>query len=99
MDSLPIACTLTPGNLRARRTELLPGLVARALERQDLPDGFLWRFKATPETIQVVAATIGAEHHCCAFLRFEMTVEPGDGPLWLRVTGPPGTRELLASLE
>ena len=99
MEPLPIACTLTSDDLRARRSELLPGLVARATGREDLADGFLWRFPATPEAIQAVAAVIAAEHRCCAFLRFEMTVEPGGGPLWLRVTGPQGTRELLAALN
>jgi hypothetical protein len=98
MDPVPVACTLTSADLRARRKELLPGLVARAIERQDLSDGFVWRFPATPETIHAVSAVVAAEHQCCAFLRFELTVEPGDGPLWLRVTGPPGTRELLESL-
>ena len=98
MDALPLACTLTPADLRARRGEVLPGLAARALQREDLESGFRWRFQATPETIQAVAAMVAAEHQCCAFLRFEVVVEPGDGPLWLRVTGPAGTRELLESL-
>ena len=95
MNSLPIACTLTPDALQRRRTERRPGLAGRALETQPIADGFAWRFEATSETLRDVAAVIAAEHACCAFLRFEMTVEPGNGPLWLRVTGPPGTREFL----
>jgi hypothetical protein len=31
------------------------------------------------------------------FLRFELAVTPGDGPVELRLTGPPGTREFLAT--
>jgi hypothetical protein len=99
MDPIPIVCTLAPGDLRARRNEMLPGLVARAVERQELPDGFRWRFDAAPDVIDTAARVIAAEHQCCAFLRFEMTVEPGEGPLWLTVTGPKGTREFLASLD
>jgi hypothetical protein len=98
MNELPIACPLTPGDLRARRDELLPGLIARALERVDCPDGVGWRFEARSDVLQAIAAVIDAERQCCAFLRFELTVEPGNGPLWLRVTGPPGTRDFLRGL-
>ena len=70
----------------------------RALETQALPDGLAWRFAANAETLRALAAVIAAEHACCAFLRFELTVEPGDGPLWLRVTGPEGTREFLEGM-
>ena len=38
---------------------------------------------------------VDLERRCCAFLRFELTVEPGGGPVWLELTGPPGTREFL----
>jgi len=43
-----------------------------------------------------VTEFIGAESQCCPFLRFRLTLEPGGGPLWLELTGPPGTREFLA---
>ncbi len=39
---------------------------------------------------------IQLERQCCPFLRFQLTVEPGGGPIWLELTGPPGTREFLA---
>jgi hypothetical protein len=34
---------------------------------------------------------------CCPFLRFAITVEPGNGPIWLEMTGPEGTKEFLAT--
>ena len=36
---------------------------------------------------------------CCPFLRFVVTAEPNGGPIYLEVTGPPGTRELLDQLQ
>jgi hypothetical protein len=95
---LPIACALTPEALRERRVDLLPGLAQRALERRDITDGIAWRFEASPELLRQLADVIAREHACCPFLRFELTVEPGDGPVWLRVSGPPGTREFLGNL-
>jgi hypothetical protein len=50
-----------------------------------------------PESLAIVATFIDLERRCCAFLRFRLTVEPGGGPIWLELTGPPGTRELLAA--
>jgi hypothetical protein len=98
MKTLPIACTLSPDDLAARRNELLPGLAAHALERVERLDGFAWRFEARMDVLQAIAAAIDRERQCCAFLRFELTVEPGGGPVWLAVTGPAGTKELLADL-
>lgn len=32
------------------------------------------------------------------FLRFLLIVEPGDGSVWLEVTGPEGTEDLLSTI-
>jgi hypothetical protein len=98
VKTLPIACALTPGDLAARRHALLPGLVAHALERAERPDGYAWRFEARSDVLQAITGVIDAERQCCAFLRFALTIEPGGGPVWLAVTGPAGTKELLAEL-
>ncbi len=41
---------------------------------------------------------VSAERQCCRFLRFGITVEPDNGPVFLELTGPPGTREFIAAL-
>jgi hypothetical protein len=94
----PIACTLLPADLNARRTQLLPGLVARAETRDPLADGWRFTFDADSETLQTIARVIDAERQCCRFLRFQLTVEPSGGPMALEVTGPDGTREFLEAL-
>jgi hypothetical protein len=98
MSELPIACELTPAEITARRTALLPGLLARAEERTTLCNGFRWRFSASSEVLTVAAETINAERQCCRFLQFVLTVEPGGGSMWLEITGPQGTAEFLESL-
>ena len=97
-NALPIACTLSPGDLAARRDALLPGLVARARGRESLPRGARLRFDAEPGLIEEIAKVIAAEHVCCAFLQFDLRVEPGNGAILLDVTGPDGTEEFLVSL-
>jgi hypothetical protein len=96
--SLPIMCTLTSAELTAMREGLLPSLVASASAREQVAGGFRFQFAPRPDLLKDAAAIIDAEHRCCRFLRFLLLVEPGEGPVWLEVTGPEGTWEFLAGL-
>jgi hypothetical protein len=98
MAELPIACTLTPEALRTRREGLLMDLVRRAVRREDLSDGLRLEFAPSGETLALIARAVEAEHHCCRFLRFGMTVEPDGGPVFLDLTGPAGTRDFISAL-
>jgi hypothetical protein len=98
MSDLPIACTLGPAALKARREDLLGGLVRRAQERIDLPNGYRVRFSPNDEVLRTIAEVIDVERQCCRFLRFQLTVEPDQEAIWLEFTGPPGTREFLAGM-
>ena len=97
-DALPVACSLTPDAIRARRAELLPGLFRRAVATELLPNGVRLQFGPSTEVLEAIASTIEAERQCCRFLRFELTVEPDAGPIWLLLTGPDGTAEFLSAL-
>jgi len=97
--SLPIACTLDPGELAARGEALLPGLLAKARGRESLPRGVRLRFNAGDGVIEEIAKVVAEEHRCCAFLQFDLRVEPGDGAILLDVSGPEGTEEFLRGLS
>ena len=98
MADLPVACTLTPEAIRARRAGLLPGLLERAEARETLSDGYRIRFAATSDILTSIALTVDAERQCCRFLRFVMAVEPDAGSITLDITGPAGTREFIDAL-
>jgi hypothetical protein len=77
---------------------LLAGLL-KAAERADETDaGYRFRFAASSEALAQIANVIDAERQCCRFLRFQLTVEPDLGPMWLEVAGPPGTTGFLTAL-
>ena len=61
-------------------------------------DGYRLLFDASAQTLHAVAAAIEAERHCCRFLRFDLAVEPDEGPLVLTLSGPPGAREFVEAL-
>jgi hypothetical protein len=94
----PIACTLTPAELRARQDQLLPGLVRRAATVRLDGDELELRFAPAPGLLADIAQVIDAERHCCRFLAFDVHVESSSGAIALRVSGPTGTRAVLEQL-
>ena len=98
MSKLPVACSLDHAALRTRREGLLADLLRRADEHEALRDGHRLRFAAADDTLGLIARAIDSERRCCRFLCFQVTVEPDEGPIWLELTGPEGTRDFLTAL-
>src|SRR5215210_2430685 len=92
-----LACDLTaiPASLREEHVVTAPQLFALAQEVQELPNGFAIRFENEPGRFMAIANFIENERLCCPFFHFELDVEPNNGPLWLRLTGGEGVKEIL----
>lgn len=93
---LPVACTLSEPDLAQRRAGLFTDLARRRQEARWLADGITLRYSSEQGTLALLGEFIQLESQCCPFLRFQLTVDPGGGPIWLELTGPPGTRDFLA---
>lgn len=88
-----VACTLTPGDVEGR-VKAWRRLLARALRTYAVPGGA--RLELPTEALAEAAALVAAEHDCCAFLSFALTVDRhGVG---LEVTAPPEGRDVVAAL-
>ncbi len=98
MTDIPLACSIDSQETHSRARELLPGLVARARERADLPTGLRWTFASTDGLLAEIGKVIETERKCCPFMRFMVVVEPDGGQVSLEVTGPTGIREFLERL-
>jgi hypothetical protein len=98
MADVPIACSLSPDDLRTRREGLLADLFRRADHRELTAEGLRVRFPAGSEVLAAIAGVADAERQCCRFLRFGITVEPDGGPISLDLSGPEGTRQFIAGL-
>jgi hypothetical protein len=96
MKHLPIVCTLSPQALAARKANLLAVLVDGATAREDTADVLRFSFPATALT--AVMTTIEQERECCRFLQCDVRIEPDGGPVWLSLSGPPGTRDFLLAM-
>jgi hypothetical protein len=94
--ALPLACVpdAISAEERAAHFALIKALFGTAVrERQELSNGYSFRFDA--DQLEHVAHFVANERKCCPFLSFALELMPGGGPLWLRLTGPEGTREFL----
>jgi hypothetical protein len=49
-------------------------------------------FQVAAEKLVELARFIDNEHKCCPFMAFSLEIPPDSGPIWLRMTGPEGTR-------
>jgi hypothetical protein len=94
-DPLPIACNLGDIGLAARSEALRRELFAGAVERQELATGYAFRFPEGDEWSARLMDFIRTERQCCSFFRIELAFEPGDGPIWLRLTGAEGVKPFI----
>jgi len=92
-----LACDLTviPSDVREEHVLTVPQLFSAAQEVQELPNGYAIRFANETGRFMAIAKFIENERLCCPFFNFGLEVEPNSGPLWLRLTGGEGVKEIL----
>ena len=96
-QDVPVACTLSAAEQARRGDEIAP-LFAGLQETRELSDGYMLRFPADEAWAARLLAFIAGERACCPFFTFALVFEPEQGPLWLHLRGPAGTKEFVAGL-
>ncbi len=94
----PVACTLSDNEFLERRSGLLAKVRDKIQEVKSIDSGYALRFESTNEIIDELTTLIQLERSCCQFLEFNLRVLPEQGPIWLELSGPEGTKEFLDSL-
>ena len=87
----PIACALGSGDVAARVDEWQT-VLAGVQERQAIRNGVRLRF-GEPAPLVEIARLAGAEHDCCPFFAFAVTID--ERGVALEVTAPPDGQALL----
>ncbi len=98
MPPLPVACSLSTPELREREQTVLAKIRGQVQEVQDLDNGYALRFAPEDGVLADLTTLIDLERRCCPFLRFDLQVLPANGPIWLELTGPEGTRDFLRTV-
>jgi hypothetical protein len=96
-QEVPVACTLSAAEQARRGDEIAP-LFWEVQETRELPDGYALRFPGDETWAARLLAFIAAERACCPFFTFALVFEPQQGPLWLHLRGPAGTKDFVASM-
>jgi len=95
---IPIACSLTDGELQQRRKNFLDKVAKSLTAGEELENGFSFRFRLGPGFLQDLAEVVDLERQCCPFLTFTTIVDAGDASAVLELTGPDGTKEMVREL-
>ena len=96
-QGIPIACTLSATDQARRGDEIAP-LFWELRETRELPDGYALRFPGDETWAARLLAFIAEERACCPFFTFALVFAPQQGPLWLHLRGPAGTKEFVVGM-
>jgi hypothetical protein len=94
----PFACNafaLSPEVRKRHFEELGPALLELKKSIRELPDGYELELPADNKTYQLLTAWAFNERLCCPFFDIVLRFDRENGPLWLRLTGRPGTKEFI----
>lgn len=96
-DTPPIACDATAIDEDEREAHGRVGrqLLAQVAGYRELADGYALRLPTETDAVQRAGTFVSRERLCCPFLDFELEVTAEQGPVWLRLTGPDGTKTYL----
>lgn len=90
-----LSCKLSPPEIRERKETVLASLKTQMLEKQELPDGFAFKFPGTDAVLDELAEFIKTERQCCDFFIFGLSVSGDKSEAWLQLTGPEGAKEFI----
>jgi len=94
----PLACNALALSSEARKRhfqEVGPALLKLKKSSRELPDGYEFEFSADRSTYQLLTEWAFEERLCCPFLEIALRFDREGGPIWLRLTGRPGTKEFI----
>ena len=90
-----VACKLSSPQLQKRKEEVLVLLKEKVLGKQELKDGYKFKFEGTDELLDELVTFIKSERACCDFFTFNLSVSDNKSNIWLFITGPDGTKDFI----
>ena len=87
-----MACKLTSPELRQRKAEVLDVLKKKVLDKQELKEGFSFKFEGTDEMLDQLVSFIKTERLCCDFFSFNLSISDDKSNISLNLTGPDGVK-------
>jgi hypothetical protein len=82
--------------MRGRRGSILDFVRSSALDVTSLPLGYAYSFEPTTEVLAQLMRLVDLERQCCPFLTFRITIEAGNKPVCLEITGAAEAKAVIA---
>jgi hypothetical protein len=91
-----LSCKLSSEELQTRKETVLEDLKKKVIEKKELSNGYSFKFEGSDKVIDELTEFVKTERSCCSFFVFTLSFS-GDGKeAWLSLTGPEGTKEMIA---
>ncbi|MCW3075600.1 MAG: family channel protein [Bacteroidetes bacterium] len=90
-----VVCKLSSNELRIRKETVLAGLKKQLLAKEELPNGFAFKFPGTDQIMDELTSFVKSERACCSFFTFEISAGGNGKDIWLKLTGPKGAKEMI----
>jgi hypothetical protein len=85
-----MACKLTTPELQKRKAEVIASLKDKVIFKQEINNGYKYKFDGDDQVIDELVAFIKTERLCCDFFSFGLSID-GDYA-WLSISGPDGAK-------
>jgi hypothetical protein len=76
----------------ARHEELIPKIVAAVTDREEIPDGFVFKLSGQ---FREAGEWLDGVRGCCPTVEYAITFTPRSGPATLRISGSAGAKEFI----
>jgi hypothetical protein len=96
MSDLPVACTLSAAEMRARGEDVVAPLFALVRHVEELPDGYRFAFPAEADAVRDLLDFILSERACCPFFTFDLTFASPHQLVWLSLRGGEDVKQFVA---
>jgi hypothetical protein len=92
-----IACKLTTPELLQRKETVLASLKAQVIEKNELTNGYAFKFNGSDQMLDELTEFIKTERECCDFFTFNLSIAGDKNTAWLELTGATGAKEFISS--
>lgn len=90
-----LSCKLTTPELRQRKETIIKNLKSQILAKEELKNGYAYKFPGTDSMIDELAEFVKAERECCDFFVFQLSISGDKGETRLEITGPKGVKDFI----
>jgi hypothetical protein len=90
-----LACKLTSPELQKRKATIIANLKNQIIERKELDNGYLFKFKGSDKMIDELTEFAKSERQCCDFFTFNISITGDTSFVLMELTGPEEVKEFI----